>query len=88
MTEPKKKRIGFAAMDPKLQRELASRGGKSSAARGTSHRWTSEEARIAGAKGGKTSRGGKGKIDPAEQAREDAFRARQLTLPHTDAPKG
>jgi general stress protein YciG len=39
-------------MDPVRQREIASRGGKTAQATGRSHRWTSEEAKEAGRKGG------------------------------------
>lgn len=49
MTARKK---GFAAMDPLRQREIASEGGKSAQRQGTAHRYTSEEAREAGRKGG------------------------------------
>jgi len=47
-----KKRKGFAAMDPKIVRSIASKGGKASHAAGTAHEFTSEEAKIAGRKGG------------------------------------
>lgn len=47
-----KKKRGFAAMDPALQRELASRGGKKAQSLGTAHRFTPAEAAKAGAKGG------------------------------------
>jgi general stress protein YciG len=47
-----KRRRGFAAMDPKLVVELATRGGKAAHRAGTAHEFTSEEARIAGRKGG------------------------------------
>jgi general stress protein YciG len=43
---------GFASMDPKRQREIASKGGKAAHAKGTGHEWTSEEARKAGKLGG------------------------------------
>jgi general stress protein YciG len=43
---------GFAAMDPKLVSELAKRGGKAAHRAGTAHQFTSEEARVAGRKGG------------------------------------
>jgi general stress protein YciG len=57
-----KQRRGFAAMDPAKQRTIASLGGKASHARGTGHEWTAEEAREAGRKGGRASRGGRGKL--------------------------
>lgn len=43
---------GFAAMDPELQREIASRGGKRAQELGHAHRFTREEAALAGKKGG------------------------------------
>lgn len=57
---------GFAAMTKAQQREIASKGGKASHARGTAHEWNSEEARIAGKKGGQVSRGGRGKLRKEE----------------------
>ena len=54
-------------MSPEKHREIAAMGGRASHAAGTGHEWTREAARIAGAKGGKASRGGQGKrIDPPE----------------------
>ena len=47
---------GFAAMDSARQREIASLGGKAAHQKGTAHEFTSEEARIAGSKGGKARR--------------------------------
>lgn len=46
---------GFAAMDPKRQREIASEGGKAAHKSGNAHEFTSEEARTAGRKGGQAS---------------------------------
>jgi uncharacterized protein len=43
---------GFASMDRNRQREIASKGGKLAHLRGQAHEWTSEEARVAGRKGG------------------------------------
>ncbi|HEY0140300.1 MAG TPA: KGG domain-containing protein [Thermoanaerobaculia bacterium] len=43
---------GFASMDPNKQREIASKGGRAAHAKGTAHEFTSEEARVAGRKGG------------------------------------
>jgi general stress protein YciG len=56
-----KKPRGFAVMNPDLQRKIASKGGKAAHAKGTAHEWSSEEARLAGRKGGLLSRGGRGK---------------------------
>ncbi len=38
-------------MDPRKQRNIASKGGKAAHAKGTAHEWTKEEAREAGRKG-------------------------------------
>jgi general stress protein YciG len=43
---------GFAAMDRKKVSEIASKGGKAAHAAGTAHQFTSDEARVAGKKGG------------------------------------
>src|ERR1051326_6297963 len=43
---------GFASMDPSKQREIASKGGRAAHAKGTTHEFTSDEARVAGRKGG------------------------------------
>lgn len=44
---------GFRSMDPAKQREIASKGGRAAHRSGNAHEWTSEEARLAGRKGGK-----------------------------------
>jgi general stress protein YciG len=44
---------GFASMDPDKQRKIASKGGQTAHKKGTAHQWTSEEARMAGLKGGR-----------------------------------
>jgi uncharacterized protein len=43
---------GFAAMDPEVQRVVASKGGKAAHAQRRAHEFTSEEGREAGKKGG------------------------------------
>ena len=43
---------GFASMDRSKQREIASKGGRAAHAKGTAHEVTSDEARVAGRKGG------------------------------------
>lgn len=48
---------GFAGMDPRKQRAIASEGGKAAHASGHAHEFTSDEARRAGA----LSHGGRGK---------------------------
>lgn len=44
---------GFAAMAPQKQQEIARRGGQIAHKKGTAHEFTSEEARLAGQRGGK-----------------------------------
>jgi general stress protein YciG len=51
-TKGKSKR-GFASMPRDKQRMIASKGGKTAHRKGTAHKWTSEEARLAGQKGGR-----------------------------------
>lgn len=46
-------------MSPETQRRIASEGGKASHASGRGHRFSAEEARDAGRKGGLVSRRGK-----------------------------
>ena len=43
---------GFASMDPAVQRAIARKGGRAAHQKGTAHKFTSEEARRAGRKGG------------------------------------
>src|SRR3989338_6103402 len=45
---------GFASMDEEEQRKIASKGGKAAHEKGTAHEFTSEEAREAGRKGGRS----------------------------------
>jgi uncharacterized protein len=47
-----KSKRGFASMDANRQREIASKGGRAAHAKGTAHEWSSDEARVAGQKGG------------------------------------
>ena len=58
-----KSRRGFAAMSPEQQRRIASEGGRASHQSGRGHRFSPEEAREAGRKGGQISRRGKKKVD-------------------------
>lgn len=52
----KKRPRGFAAMDPERRREVTRKGGLAAHQKGTAHEWTSEEARIAGRKGGQAQK--------------------------------
>jgi general stress protein YciG len=51
-----KGRRGFASMDPERLRQISSKGGHTAQQKGSAHRWTREEARHAGRKGGRASR--------------------------------
>lgn len=46
---------GFAAMDRKVVSEIARKGGKAAHSAGTAHEFTSDEARVAGRKGGRAT---------------------------------
>jgi|SRR3989338_8159729 len=46
---------GFASMDAKDHREIASKGGKAAHAKGAAHEWTQEDAGEAGREGGMLS---------------------------------
>ena len=48
-----KTRRGFGAMDHETLKAIASKGGKAAHEQGTAHEFTSDEARKAGAKGGR-----------------------------------
>lgn len=52
MAQSAKSNRGFASMDANKQREIASKGGRAAHQQGTAHEFTSEEARVAGRKGG------------------------------------
>lgn len=49
---PRPRRRGFAAMDRSRVKEIASKGGRAAHAAGTAHQFNSDEARVAGKKGG------------------------------------
>jgi len=53
-TRPKLRR-GFAAMDRKVVSEIARKGGRAAHSAGSAHQFTSDEARVAGRKGGLTT---------------------------------
>lgn len=62
-----KSRRGFASMHPDKQKMVASRGGKAAHAKGTAHKWTPEEAALAGKLGGRARQGiGNGKTTGME----------------------
>jgi hypothetical protein len=51
-TDQATRRRGFAAMDRTRVKEIASKGGRAAHAAGTAHQFSSDEARVAGKKGG------------------------------------
>ena len=61
ISEPRTRR-GFASMSREKQREIAAKGGRAAHEKGTAHKWTKDEARTAGRKGGQASRGGRGHV--------------------------
>jgi general stress protein YciG len=74
-SKPKRAR-GFAAMDRKLVSEIARKGGKAAHSAGTAHEFTSEEARVAGRKGGRATHAkrrkqSEGHDDEAQEKRDD-----------------
>jgi general stress protein YciG len=62
---------GFAKMDPALVRELARKGGKRAHELGTAHQFTKDEARIAGASGGKAIRKPKPEAPVEEETKKE-----------------
>ncbi|HEY0580187.1 MAG TPA: KGG domain-containing protein [Candidatus Nitrosocosmicus sp.] len=52
---------GFAAMSSEKQKEIARKGGRAAHEQGVAHEWNSEEARMAGKKGGQSRGNGRNK---------------------------
>lgn len=50
--QAEKKPRGFAVIDPERRKEISSKGGKAAHAAGVAYRWSSEDAKAAGKKGG------------------------------------
>ena len=79
-------------MDPQKQREIASKGGKAAHQKGTAHEFTTEEARVAGRKGGAASRARRS--TQQEPKREEAAPAEPMQMnraqeePRSDATEG
>lgn len=61
-----KSRRGFASMDPAKVAEIARKGGAAAHAAGTAHKFTKDEARAAGAKGGRARHRARGRT-PVEE---------------------
>ena len=67
---PKRRRRGFAAMDPEKVRAIAHKGGIAAHEKGTAHRFTHEEAREAGRKGGRAPHRVRGRKLPTAERNE------------------
>lgn len=68
---------GFARMDVNKQREIASRGGRAAHAHGTAHKFSTEEARAAGRKGGEAISGNREHMARIGRLGGEARRARR-----------
>jgi len=80
---------GFARMDASKQREIASRGGRAAHAHGTAHKFSSEEARAAGRKGGEAISGNREHMARIGRLGGEARRARRAeraALPQAGQP--
>ncbi len=76
--EPKPKRPrGFAAMDRKLVSEIARKGGKAAHSAGTAHEFTSEEARVAGRKGGRATHAKRRRLVEEQQVKPSQHEEKQ-----------
>ncbi len=78
---------GFAGMDAKRQREIASEGGRAAHQQGRAHEFTSEEAREAGRKGGMAS-GGSRRRAAASRAAARAAQGGQTDIAQTGGGHG
>lgn len=61
-TKPAKQRRGFAMLDASRRQEIARKGGKLAHALGRAHKFTRDEAKLAGRKGGLARR-----VQPANE---------------------
>lgn len=69
---------GFASMDENKQKEIASRGGRAAHAQGTAHKFSPEEARLAGRKGGERVSGNREYMARIGRRGGEARHARRL----------
>lgn len=74
--KPKRPR-GFAAMDCKLVSEIARKGGKAAHSAGTAHEFTSEEARVAGRKGGRATHAKRRRLVEEQQTKPSQHEEKQ-----------
>lgn len=79
---------GFARMDASKQREIASRGGRAAHAHGTAHKFSSEEARAAGRKGGEAISGNREHMARIGRLGGEARRARRAERAAAHAAQG
>jgi general stress protein YciG len=87
---PRKLR-GFARMDRERVREIARRGGKAAHEAGTAHEFTSEEARVAGRKGGIASQSARkqnGQSEPPAENQGNAGNGQSNGESNTTSPLG
>jgi len=61
LSNREKSNRGFAAMSSEKQKEIARKGGRAAHEQGVAHEWNSEEARMAGKKGGQSRGNGRNK---------------------------
>jgi general stress protein YciG len=80
-TDRPKARRGFASMSPERQREIASKGGRMAHEKGAAHKWTVDEAREAGRKGGCARHGRPVPSSPSEHVSPVRFERIGTTLP-------
>lgn len=69
---------GFACLSPEKRREIASKGGKAAQSKPNAHRWTVEEAREAGKKGGRAVFDKYGTIHMQELGREGGYQPKSM----------
>jgi len=74
-----KRRRGFAVMEPSRQREIASKGGKAAHEKGTAHRWSEQEAKEAGRKGGAASHRNGHRTSPRVHTATEELTTNELT---------
>jgi general stress protein YciG len=78
---------GFASMDPSRQKDIASKGGRAAHAKGTAHEFTSDEARVAGRKGGEAVSRDRAHMSAiGREGGHSRGRARQEQRPETSSP--
>lgn len=84
VTDTGKSRRGFASLDPDRVREIARAGGRAAHAKGRAHRFTTDEARAAGKKGGLVTSRKRGALSAAGRRGGEA-RAAQIRAERSGA---